>query len=467
MREFFIFLRRNTDQTIKMSKDSFSILVAGLESHAFQWLSQFVGPQTLIDQIHDAAGFERLVEEEAAGNYSLVICGPGINVQNVELAQGFRAVFPDVPIWYLTTREDAFERKDLIKNGFDDAFLYPLDKGVLEKKVQAVRSQKGGGVSYHKVRLIDLLPEEEIDFDLYLHLPANNKYLKYLSPGTAMGVDRYKKFQKKDFDSMFVETKELQKFYDYSARKLSYLNGDEHGMGETERMDRLKDSVRGVFATIFGTQKDNSVDKGKEMLNEAKGIIESFMNHSDNKDIYQQLKRIASSSNDPYDHSNNVAVYASLFSMASGIGKPDELSLAGLMHDIGEMNLPLDVLEKEEQDRSESENQIYTRHAEYSVEVIRERKLYMPDQMHKAIQQHHEKWNGKGYPKGIQGKVFREESQILALADRFDYLTRKKPGQPQLDPRAAFSRIREEEVVDPEILDKVEAIIQGGDLTTE
>ncbi len=67
----------------------------------------------------------------------------------------------------------------------------------------------------------------------------------------------------------------------------------------------------------------------------------------------------------------------------------------------------------------------------------------------KAIAQHHERYNGSGYPKGLQGDRISKEAQVLSLADEFDYLTRLVEGKPQLNAKQAVEKLRTEQMGDP------------------
>ena len=72
------------------------------------------------------------------------------------------------------------------------------------------------------------------------------------------------------------------------------------------------------------------------------------------------------------------------------------------------------------------------------------------DQVTKIIQQHHELYNGDGYPKGLFGDRILKESQILAIADRFEELTtyRTETEKPY-KPSEAVKKIMDEQLKDP------------------
>src|SRR5690606_8963337 len=94
-------------------------------------------------------------------------------------------------------------------------------------------------------------------------------------------------------------------------------------------------------------------------------------------------------------------------------------------------------------------------HPEYSLNLIKEKKVVLPENVQTMILQHHERIDGKGYPRQLSGHKFREDAQLLAVADRFDELTQVKSGQKKLSPYEAIREIQSECAISPGIIDKL------------
>jgi HD-GYP domain-containing protein (c-di-GMP phosphodiesterase class II) len=110
--------------------------------------------------------------------------------------------------------------------------------------------------------------------------------------------------------------------------------------------------------------------------------------------------------------------------------------------------LPAELQNLEYEKMTPEQKEIYKKHPEMSVNMIKSRKIVVPDIVTKAILQHHEHFDGTGYPNGIFGDRMCKEAQILAIADRFDYLTAIRPGSPTLSPIEAVGQLRELQLKD-------------------
>ncbi|MCQ2790106.1 MAG: HD domain-containing protein [bacterium] len=96
-----------------------------------------------------------------------------------------------------------------------------------------------------------------------------------------------------------------------------------------------------------------------------------------------------------------------------------KLELAGLLHDIGMIGVPEQIINKTEALTPEEEIKI-KKHVEYGIKILEDIKQ-LKDVVD-VIKYHHEKYNGTGYPFGLKGKDIPFNSQIIAIADTFDSL---------------------------------------------
>jgi len=148
---------------------------------------------------------------------------------------------------------------------------------------------------------------------------------------------------------------------------------------------------------------------------------------------------------DPYTrgHSERVAHYARLLAIATGNYNKDELNTfqyACLLHDIGKVNIPDDILMKPGKLTNE-EFEVIKTHPVVGVEAVK--KVQGLDQSLDVIKSHHERWDGKGYPDQLKGEEISQLARIVAVADAFDAMTSSRSYRSALSVDEAFNRIIE------------------------
>ncbi|MCK4785866.1 MAG: HD domain-containing protein [Desulfobacteraceae bacterium] len=142
-------------------------------------------------------------------------------------------------------------------------------------------------------------------------------------------------------------------------------------------------------------------------------------------------------------HSERVTDLALKIGQAMGLEKNDldVLRRAGLLHDIGKIGTPAAILEKKGK-LTDEEYQIVKNHPAMGARILEPISAYA--QVIPMVEQHHEKFDGTGYPHGLSGEAICLGGRILALADVFDALTSDRPYRPGWELERAYKLIREE-----------------------
>ncbi|MES2855949.1 MAG: HD domain-containing phosphohydrolase, partial [Bdellovibrionota bacterium] len=159
---------------------------------------------------------------------------------------------------------------------------------------------------------------------------------------------------------------------------------------------------------------------------------------------------------------------AALLSIGLGIGNAEEVALAAMLHDIGLTDLPGDICSKSETERSKEEQALYQTHPELSLKIIKERKIPVTDAVMRAILEHHERFDGSGFPRGLAGKRVSVEAQIIALSTFLDQWCSVKPGQARKEPLDELEKIFAEcisnpskAIFDPKLIGNVLSLFKG------
>lgn len=147
-------------------------------------------------------------------------------------------------------------------------------------------------------------------------------------------------------------------------------------------------------------------------------------------DCLLTVKKLASSLETKDNYTKNHCERVTRYSLA--IAKKMELSqeeiknleFAGLLHDIGKIVIPDEIINKSGK-LTEEEYCIIKKHPEIGHEILKD--MDFLDLSSKVLLQHHERVDGKGYPYGLSGDRINKLSKILAVADAYDAMTSERP----------------------------------------
>ena len=121
-------------------------------------------------------------------------------------------------------------------------------------------------------------------------------------------------------------------------------------------------------------------------------------------------------------HSKRVEELCRLYGVAVGLSKEEvnQLGIAGLMHDIGKIGIDGKILNKIEKLNTVERNLI-NRHSEIGYRILSSSNEF--SQIAELILEHHERWDGNGYPKGLEGKGISLQARIINVVDSYDAMT--------------------------------------------
>ena len=122
-----------------------------------------------------------------------------------------------------------------------------------------------------------------------------------------------------------------------------------------------------------------------------------------------------------------VAEYSKLLASKLGLSyyEVENIKIAATMHDLGKLMIQPDILEKPGKLTAE-EYEIVKEHSKYGWDILAKSGGDIIEMARLIALQHHERWNGKGYPDGIKGDDISIYAQIVAVADVFDALSSKR-----------------------------------------
>ncbi|MDR1736516.1 MAG: HD-GYP domain-containing protein [Oscillospiraceae bacterium] len=204
-----------------------------------------------------------------------------------------------------------------------------------------------------------------------------------------------------------------------------------------DRASKAADSIPAEKMREFSTFKTTYENKEKEVsdclikigngeqLDIAKTftLTDSIISKLSNKnDIFLFLEFMKDFDNHTFSHCSNVALLCYVFGGWLGMDRRQltELTVAGMLHDVGKTRVPIEILNKKGKLTPE-EFKIIKDHTVLGYKLLLQQEL--TNDMRLAALQHHEKTDGSGYPLGIDGTKINRFAKIVAICDIYDAMT--------------------------------------------
>ncbi|MEE8540903.1 MAG: DUF3369 domain-containing protein, partial [Desulfobacterales bacterium] len=241
--------------------------------------------------------------------------------------------------------------------------------------------------------------------------------------------------QKKE--SLFVDDAYIGYFQtENGSKNLLYVDGCKY----LTNLD--KDLIR-VFSTNVGVAFDN-IYLTKEIIETQKEIIETLG------------EIVETRSEETAYHVRRVSELAYLLALKAGLekGEADLLRLASPMHDVGKIGIPDAILNKPGK-LNKQEFELVKQHTVIGAEILGKSKRRVIEAAAIVAYQHHERWDGKGYPQGLRGEDIHIFGRIIGLVDIFDALCHSRLYKPAWEYAKVLQYFKESrgQSLDPELVD--------------
>ena len=229
-----------------------------------------------------------------------------------------------------------------------------------------------------------------------------------------------------------------------------YVEDDIVELEEISEERVYEDAFSNIKDIMESIRYDEKVD-----IEELKETVDDMVQHILNDDmVFMTLTGIRDIDNYTFLHSVDVCIYSVITAKALNINNNDiyELALAAILHDVGKCKTPLSILNKPGKLTTE-EFEVMKHHSIKGFEIVGQ----MPgisERIARVICQHHEKWDGSGYPLGLKNYDIELWARIISISDVYDALTANRVYRKQFMPHEAaeYLMANNESQFDPRIL---------------
>lgn len=208
--------------------------------------------------------------------------------------------------------------------------------------------------------------------------------------------------------------------YEYFSKNESYILGD---------YVKNEEQVKEIFDEVYASGALSS-NKSQRLSKQ----IQTMIDFVDASLLVQCTTYLRDTSEYLYQHSMSVALINGLMAKWLNLPKKDSerLILAGLLHDIGKVKIPISILDKPSK-LTEEEYRIVKLHPLFSVDLLQDAGIG-DEEVYAAVRGHHEKMNGAGYPDGLVGSQLSLFTKITTISDIYDAMVAKRTYKEAVSP---------------------------------
>jgi HD-GYP domain-containing protein (c-di-GMP phosphodiesterase class II) len=317
------------------------------------------------------------------------------------------------------------------------------------------------------IQSLDIESDQQIDFDIFINLPLNNKFVKYRRKGSVVEGAKLEQLAKDHVENFYIYRDDYENFVAYVARSLQRLV---QGGDWEVQVDKAKRTAQSLLRSTFASEDPATVQALVSNLNDITGqIIENVLSASKTyqKKMFSKLAAMAGKGSDFQKHPVNIASLSVLLTYGIGYTSASivsDVATAAILHDVGLSKLNSNIVAHSHDPLSltiDERKELYT-HPQKSLDLAQERGVPLTEMAKKLILQHHESYSGGGYPKSIRGYQFHELAQVLAFADQLESVISNESflkGNPRVKIYNFFEEMDRRRGIDPVLMGRLRSVI--------
>ncbi len=287
----------------------------------------------------------------------------------------------------------------------------------------------------------DMLVEDtEVGCDLYLRSYVNGepRHVLFCRGDEQFGSDRKGVLLERNIEKLYIISKDYNNFFKYQEKNLPNILANDN-LSSREKSHAVYHVAKSLTKEILNDICTAGVD-----LDRAKNWVKytiGFILNDEN--AFSGLLSMTSHDYYTYTHSINLSVFGLLFGKHLSLDA-DNLNTFGtgmLLHDVGKVEIPLEILNKPGK-LTKDEFDVIKRHPEAGYKLLKDKENIEGKSL-KAVIQHHENYDGTGYPHGIGGDEIDLYGRLSRIIDVYDAITTKRCYAGAMNPFTALKEMGE------------------------
>lgn len=344
-----------------------------------------------------------------------------------------------VPLILITGFSDLLETQEAHRLGANEFLPKPFERVDLELAIDRCLKTSAPAESpteYAKLSIADFLTGRQIQFNIFLMLPTG-KFVKIAHKGEDLSRDRIRAYEGKGIHHLYLLREDFRKYLGFSLNLNKAAQTDARVTKE-KKLQLAKHTAEVLMIHIGSHGLDS------ETFQETASFLQTTMDViSDDPQILGLLEMLRHHSEFHYAHSVGVGFYGAALAKFVGWQLPSnrlKVAMSGLLHDVGEKEISLEILSRPRYTWSVADVKIYEGHALRGVEILSSVASISHDVI-QVVREHHEDCQAQGFPMRLRKSQIIPIARLISVADHFCDLVIANPQSTLMTPKEAIEKM--------------------------
>lgn len=349
------------------------------------------------------------------------------DMTGIELLKAIREVGDKTLFLFLTGYVDLLDAEEALKLGAEDILVKPFSPSLLAEKMEKTIVNKNKKMlehyNYKKVSIDNILDGRYLSCDRYIKI-GKSKFVPVAYSEDEIDPERIQIYKDKGVKHLYINENDFQNELSIKKKQAKEIAASKDLISKEVKTQYLsKYTTMVTDQVLHGNLCQDTIEETKECLSTSIDIMSS-----DNilTDLFKNLSKQKDFLN---AHSVGVSIVSFLIAKKLDIFNKQNLiniSLGGLLHDIGKTKLDSQLYSKSKHQLSSDEKLSLEKHPMIGYELVKFAPA-VPEIVHNIIYQHHEDCMGTGYPLGLKASKIAPSAKIIQIANIFCNLTITNP----------------------------------------
>lgn len=281
-----------------------------------------------------------------------------------------------------------------------------------------------------------LIDNTKTGCDLFLksRVNASHKYVLFCRGNELLTGERKKELIEQNIKKLFIRTRDFGRYFKYQEKNLKNILTDRQRSSEEKSQAVYHVAKNLAIELVDNPRSGTNLGRVTRWVDNTIGYI------LNDENAFSSLIKVTSHDYYTYTHSVNLSVLGLLFGKHISLNSHglNCLGTGMLLHDLGKIEIPLEILNKPGR-LSMDEFETIKKHPETGIKLLEDEKI--EEESLTVVIQHHENYDGTGYPNGIGGDDIHLFGRIARIIDVYDAMTTNRPYAEQCRPFAALAEM--------------------------